>query len=207
MQKTIVSLFPTPLVITHFDCGKEVKNLLQEEPMRSTVDNYGWFSKNSYLLHETKYKNIADVVKQESLNIIREVMGVNCVDVKISQAWLSYKQSNQSHQAHVHSNSFLSGVYYFEEDDEPIEPIKFHKNVVGINAATIAIEFQKDISDKPFAWEYFEYTPSPNTMIFFPSWVSHSVGTNTTNKIRKSLAFNVLPNKLGSETMLTELFL
>ena len=207
MQKDIISLFPIPLIITEFDCGREIKNFLEQEPMKDTVNNYGWFSKNSYLLNESRYKKIADIVKEESLDIMRDILGVKCTGTKIMQSWLSYKEPNQNHQSHVHSNSFLSGVYYFEEDDEPIEPIKFYKNVVGINAATIAIEFQKDIGDKPFAWEYFQYTPKPNTLIFFPSWLMHSVDVNNTNKRRKSLAFNVLPDKLGSEVMLNELIL
>ena len=45
----------------------------------------------------------------------------------------------------------------------------------------------------------------PGMLLLFPSYLPHSVPTNTTNYIRKSLSFNVVPKKgLGVEKHLTE---
>ena len=42
-------------------------------------------------------------------------------------------------------------------------------------------------------------------LLLFPSYLPHSVPTNTTNYIRKSLSFNIVPKKgLGVEKHLTE---
>ena len=142
------------------------------------------------------------------MEIMREVLSLDVDNVIISQSWISHKEPGTIHESHTHGNSYYSGVYYFEEDDEPIEPITFQKNHVPGNFNTIYVAVDTNRSaDKPFAWDFYKLTPSPSTLIFFPSWLPHKVEVNKSNKTRKCLAFNILPKRLGTAIKLNELII
>ena len=200
------SLFPTPLVTMIYDCGKEIKAALNAEELDTinTVSKqaYGLFSKDTHLMNNPVYKPLVDVINREAFKICKEILSLKINEVKITQAWVSHKEPGEFHQTHTHANSYLSGVYYFDKTDSPLEPIVFSKNIEG----SIYVNMDKEnCGDKPFSWEYFEFKPVQNCLIFFPSWIKHSVGVNKTNTTRKSLAFNIMPTELGGSTTLNEL--
>ena len=56
------------------------------------------------------------------------------------------------------------------------------------------------------AWTTFSLEFQPGLLALFPSYLFHSVPVNESDKVRSSVAFNVVPkNSLGQEENLTEL--
>ena len=208
MERKLYSLFPTPVLEMQYRCNEDIRNALNNEEMNTKVDGYGIFSKDTYLLEKEIYKPLADEIKFQAIDIMREILSLDVDEVMISQSWVSHKPPGGIHESHTHGNSYFSGVYYFEEDTEPIEPITFQKNFVPGNFNTIYVATDTSrANDKPFAWDFYKLYPSPGTLIFFPSWLAHKVDINKSNKIRKSLAFNLLPKRLGTQIKLNELIL
>jgi len=208
-NKQIISLFPTPLFTMNYECSNDVRNALKNEEMNDEEEpGYGLFSKDTYILSKPEYNDLANVIKQNALEMLTEILSLNVSEVKITQSWISHKPQGSIHKAHTHGNSYISGVYYFEDDDDKIEPIRFQKNEASPNQNILFVPVNtENAHNKPHAWDYFEYSPSPNTLIFFPSWLPHSVKANNFSKTRKSLAFNIMPKRLGSEILLNELIL
>jgi uncharacterized protein (TIGR02466 family) len=209
-NKEIISLFPTPVFTMNYVCSNDIRNSLKNEEMNdeATVDRYGLFSKDTYILNKPEYTDLANVIKQNALEMLTEILSLKVSEVKISQSWISHKSPGEAHEPHTHGNSYISGVYYFEDDDNEIEPITFQKNGITGNQNVMIIPINSENAhNKPFAWDHFKYSPAPNTLIFFPSWLPHSVKTNAFSKTRKSLAFNVVPKSLGSAILLNELIL
>ena len=123
--------------------------------------------------------------------------------IMFTQSWISHKLPGQIHKDHSHSNSIISGVYYFD-NNSTTEPITFYRStgVNGINSLQVAVN--ESIARPMFECEI---QPQFGDIILFPSYLFHSVKINTSGKVRKSLAFNCVPPIFGKKEDLTELII
>jgi uncharacterized protein (TIGR02466 family) len=208
-NKEILELFPTPLYTTQLPVElSSIISFLDKQNMDSDSDeaNYGCRSKNSYILNTPECTDL----KKFILGCVHDFASTSLLyeyeEYKFSQSWISHKHPGQHHTTHSHPNSLISGVFYYGEPDENIPAIKFHKPAGGINASYISPKIKNDKRESKFAWETFSVEFEPGLLVLFPSYLLHSVPLNTSDKVRCSLAFNVVPTiGLGREENLTEL--
>ena len=105
---------------------------------------------------------------------------------------------NQSHHAHNHPNSYLSGVLYINADEAYDKIIFQHNRYEQITIPTTAWN--------PFNSETWFFPLESGEILLFPSRLSHLVAKKKGNNTRVSLSFNVfLKGDLGEEPLLTEL--
>lgn len=205
----ILELFPTPVFTTtlpvHF--SKIIPWLLQQEMLSEEIDsaNYGERSKNSYVLDESQSADL----KKHILGIAGHygsMLGYNYNSYRFGQSWVSLKHPGQHHTMHSHPNSLISGVFYFGETAENTPAIKFHKVIGGMNVSYIAPKEVLDKREIKYAWKEFSVEFKPGLLVLFPSYLHHSVPLNKSDKVRCSLAFNIVPEAgFGEEVNLTEL--
>jgi uncharacterized protein (TIGR02466 family) len=205
----IIPLFAQPVCTSTYECGDDFRNWLNSQPMKSTIysSEYGDVSEDTYILDQPECSNLKKVILEHANNFYKDILAKNVAELEITQSWISHKNPNQYHVQHLHPNSVISGVYYYEyEQNCALPAIRFHKEIIGgVPEIRVAIDNQK-VPNCPFAWDWFDFTPSQGTLILFPSYLKHSVPINTSGKIRKSLAFNTIPRgKVGEEHSLTEL--
>jgi uncharacterized protein (TIGR02466 family) len=205
-QAKIINLFPIPLfsiqIPEKFSSILSFFESLELDP-RVDTGNYGEKSKNTYILDEPECadlkKYILDLVKQYS-----DLLEYDYDSYKFSQSWLTYKKPGQQHQLHNHPNSLISGVFYFGEIDEKTPSIVFHKIPTTDSVPFIAPKYSR--GKNPWNYHAFPIHPTPGMLLLFPSSVLHSVPLNNTDKVRCSLAFNVVPTEgFGEEITLTKL--
>ena len=199
----ISSLFPTPVLNCSLPSQlANITSFLDSQPLKTLGEGYyGTNSLNTYILNDDKCKELRSFILEMALNFGKE-LGYICDEYKITQSWITHKYPNQSHAPHSHSNSLFSGVFYYgSQFKSDCSSIKFHKP--GSNHQDIA---HPNTENSLFLTETVSYLPTSGDLLIFPSTLVHSVPKNTTNEIRKSLAFNIVPkNGLGHETTLTEL--
>jgi uncharacterized protein (TIGR02466 family) len=206
----ILSLFPTPVftaIYTDGDLGETI-NFLDRCEMIDTgkAQEYGLHSKDTYILENKECKPLQDFIMQSILIFGKEILMYDYDEYSFSQSWITHKLPGQYHTMHTHPNSLISGVFYYGEEDANIPAISFHKALGGINVSYLSPQYQKDRRKSPYAWEKFSINYSTGLLLLFPSYLFHSVPINESNKVRKSIAFNVLPKeKIGEENNLTEL--
>jgi uncharacterized protein (TIGR02466 family) len=205
----IIDLFPTPLfttqipsqyssVITVFDKQEMGGNLGQEF-------EYGKRSKNSYVLNDPNCLKFKEYLLTQITYFANQILSYDYDSYKITQSWLTFKYPNESHVSHSHPNSLISGVFYYGDIDNLTSQIIFYKGNSYPDSQFLLLPKYKHERGIHSYTEY-HYKPSPGSLILFPSYLRHSVPVNTTNKIRKSLAFNVVPTEgFGDEVNLTEL--
>ena len=210
----IVDLFPTPLFVTNTPSSlSDVIPWLDSQPMDTltSFNNkglYGTKSKNTYILDDPICEKVKKFILDQAL-ILGKSLGYKCEQYKITQSWISHKKPNESHHKHFHSNSILSGVlYYGPSFDSECSSIIFHRkispHVPGVNV--LVVDYDYDLSPSPYSIEETSFNPSPGDLIIFPSYLLHSVPQNTTNKVRKSLVFNIVPEGgLGNNDGLNKL--
>tara|TARA_R100001460_G_C3507988_1_gene171165 strand:+ start:130 stop:738 length:609 start_codon:yes stop_codon:yes gene_type:complete len=199
----IHSIFPTPIYkinieefITQEDLDY-VKNIKQV-----TYGNIGNLtSRNTYVLNNKKFDSLNKILLTHINHYFKKIIDTSDkVTPYITQSWLNYTEVDQFHHKHAHSNSIISGVFYFNAIKEN-DSISFHKVV------------NDQISLTPKNYNLFNsltwnFPVKTGDLILFPSNLGHSVDRKKNKNLRISLAFNVfIKGNLGEHTSLNELFI
>jgi hypothetical protein len=99
----------------------------------------------------------------------------------------------------------LAGVFYY--DVQPNDAaICFSKDVKSFGRSSFEPSLLNDYQSYPFSQEEIYFTPKQNNFIIFPSYVTHGVPPNKTNRIRKALGVNALTKgTLGDQKTISEI--
>ena len=198
-EDTVLELFPTPVLITKYpgtieEEFKFIQNLKYESPQNNPIANFK--TKDTYLLRHKELSKIKDFINKSLDNFTSELLNTKQKAI-ITQAWCNKNPPNTDHPVHYHSNSIVSGVFYFRQNPA-LQPIQFNK-VDGQSSLTLKVEqynnFNSDIVMFPMV---------DGELILFPSNLRHSVPPNSSKDTRYSMSFNTFANELGWVDDLTQ---
>jgi hypothetical protein len=183
----IFPLFSDVITTTTLKCDD--KKILKSLKKLKYVKREGSISKEVNCLISKNY-NVLDslpILKGEihkGLKLYIKGLMKQDTGFKITTSWATQTKPKAYSNSHQHANSWLSAVYYPEGDVN--FKIRFH-------------------CPKPQLWldhcnEYniynsktYDIKADKNMLIIFPSTLAHEILTNTSKKIRYSLALNVIP--------------
>jgi len=202
-EPVIHGLFPTPVVFSTIDreFTKEELKFFKKTAKATHKNEGNVTSLNRYIVNEPEMATIKAEI-ETAVNYYMDTIILAKPEIKayITQSWLNFTSENEYHHKHEHPNSFLSGVYYIDADEEN-DKITFVKGGY------------KQIKLMPSEWNYWNsetwwLSVKTGSIVIFPSYLTHYVQQKAGNNIRCSLAFNTfLQGKLGSIEELTELIL
>ena len=198
MKEELLQLFAIPLLIVPYaEPIDEELAYLKTLSYRRQKDNGNFRSDDSYLLRQEKLKNIKNFLG-ESVNKFTTNVLNSKQRLIITQCWANRNPKGSRHHEHVHPNSIISGVMYFQIN-EKLPPIQFSKtNQDGIKLDPIKYN--------NLTAESFMLPCKPGELILFPSSLKHSVPINQSDEDRISISFNTFSiDILGSEQSLTHL--
>lgn len=202
-MKELIGIFPTPVLVKNLnrELSKEESEYFHRQDF-DLVKNQGNSTTSKRDILE---ENCLSSIKEFCLNGINEYISrvydpVENIEPYITQSWLNYTINRQYHHTHNHPNSFLSGVFYIETDEnDKIELLDYYKYDL-IKFTPKNDNWYNEIKHVIPAKQY--------NLVIFPSKIQHQVPPRQSNSIRLSLAFNTfLRGKLGSTEDLTELIL
>lgn len=205
----VIGIFPTPLFIAScpLDVTEMVKFFDSSDVDDTAKEDYGLRSIDTYIINSLQCRDFKSWVEQMGQEFASRVLGHDVTEMGVTQSWVSIKEPNQRHTTHIHPNSIISGVFYWE--DGIVDPIAFHKPTIHSYAPVFKVatrELDQSDNDNPYCWNKYFYTPAKNELVLFPSQLSHSVGVVLSKAPRKSLAFNMMPRgKFGDPFSLYEL--
>jgi uncharacterized protein (TIGR02466 family) len=207
MNSHVFPLFPTPLYVNTYegDTTDIVKYFDSCEMDDTNNGTYGMISKNSYILDNPICKPLSNFFMRCFEEFATDVMRYRYKELQFAQSWLTYKKPGQFHKAHTHPNTLLAGVFYY--DYQPGDAsICFSKEVKSFNRSHLEPSLLPDYQQYPFSQEEIYFTPQQNNFIIFPSYLTHGVPPNQTNKIRKALGVNALTRgTLGDQETISEI--
>lgn len=189
---TPTEIFPTQIFTYSnadaFNCFASIKDL--------SFDNCGSQADKSSDTHLEKNEKFTQLFRWINfcLEDHRIKLNYSCDKFEISQAWVNKSEHGQFHHIHVHPNSFISGIYYFDK----ATPTYFQDPRQSVLSTGFNVECDGDNT----VWEY---CPTENTLLLFPSWLPHFTMPNPLNEQRYTLAINVIPTGLVNQGSLTEL--
>jgi uncharacterized protein (TIGR02466 family) len=177
---------------------------IESIPLRPDVDmDYGHRSANSYILNNPMFAELKQKIVYALQDYANNVLGF-AGKYSITQSWLSIKNPGQRHVMHSHANSIISGVYYFNNQDES-SGLTFVKSAVSTNGTFAMAPLVNQNVENQFTFNEVSLSVQNNMLCMFPSYLPHKVGPNNSNNTRYSIAFNAMPTyALGSEDNLTE---
>lgn len=195
----INNLFPIPVGFYKLDrdlTEEEVK-FSKEQETRSNMGNKT--SIDTAVLEHESMAEIKKFVDESVADFLKTVYNpTSKVSLGVTQSWFNYTEKGEWHHKHSHPNSFVSGVFYPQADNEK-DKIYFYKD---------KYEF---IKFKPEEWniwnsESWWFPVGTCDLVLFPSSLTHMVETVDNEETRISLAFNTfVVGNIGSEETLTSL--
>ena len=198
MKEELLQIFPTPLLIVPYEqpIDKEL-SYLKTISYRKQQQNGNFRSDDSYLLRNEEFKNIKNFLKESMDKFTTNVLNTK-QRLVITQCWANRNPKGSQHHEHVHPNSIISGVMYFQIN-EKLPPISFTKD--RQDGMKLNPEKYNHMNS-----ETFMLPCKPGELILFPSSLRHSVPTNHGEEDRISVSFNTFCiDAIGSEQSLTHL--
>lgn len=104
--------------------------------------------------------------------------------VALTELWGVVVPPGLAHDAHLHGNSFVSGVLYLDTGPGS-GSIRFHDPRSAGNGFA---------PDGESLAPRITVAPVDGMVLLFPSWLRHSITANQTGRPRVSMAFNALPS-------------
>lgn len=144
------------------------KNLISYEPLNTTPafrDLHAWF--------------------QSCINEVQEDLNLPFERLKITQSWANKTITGQSHHAHTHPNSYMSGILYLTTAEEG--STEFYSLNPWFDFFLILID-----ADRQYA-NVFRQKPIAGKLLLFPSKLEHCVQECVGEAPRFTVSFNVFP--------------
>ena len=194
----IYRIFPTPIALyrykdsidTELNYLKSIQYLDTDDPTRSNR------STSSFLFEDKELKNIFIFVNKCLEDYTRRVLATDQL-LTVTQSWANKNIKGARHHEHVHPNSIVSGVFYFQTNSST--PIIFNKTDQH------AFIFEP-IKFNTVNSHQFRLEVKAGECILFPSHLRHAVPENNYFLERISMSFNTFSlGTLGSKRALTYL--
>lgn len=200
----IIPVFAKPLAMFEYDTPKELQNFLINQKQRENESHvHGGVSENVMLLREPELQDLRETILSAAAEFARELLGIDTYEMIDVCSWVSIKRPTQIHTPHIHPNSVISGVYFFDEHTNDM-PLIFEDEIASVNSFILRPKILHD-NNAPFPlFKSIPVDAKKNTIVMFPSFLKHGVIVNNSPFNRYSFAFNLLPKEgLGSEDTLT----
>src|SRR5262249_24019232 len=122
-------------------------------------------------------ENVAEVVHAYRVDTTK-------VTVELATCWAIVNGKLASGVVHCHPNSFLSGVYYVNTNDDS-------GDIFFQDPRHVASMWSCPVTEHtPWTIRQVTYHPVAGGMLIFPSWLYHGVEPNLSDAPRVSLSFN-----------------
>lgn len=145
----------------------------------NTVDSNIWTCDSPNILKLNK--KILEIVK----NLTHQYVAPNYDSFEYfhSKGWLNYNLSGQDLALHGHGGSKISATYYISVPENSGDLLLVDPRG--------GVDWDKEVENHVNGIKYKRIKPSKGKLIFFPSYVLHSVEQNKSNDVRISLTTDI----------------
>jgi len=181
----LIPLFSKVVYLSELNINRKEEKIIKKEINKLEFEpGMCSMTKDMNILNLKNFNFLKNKILEEVHNHTKNILKYKN-NFSITTSWITNTKINESSNAHYHSNSMLSGVFYIECDKNS-DKISFQ----NFNVPTWMLEPE----------EYNVYNSSKyyinvkkNLLILFPSEILHKIEKNENKKERISLAFNLLP--------------
>ena len=188
-KSLIYSLFSIPLMVSEEEYNLNISELEYIKNLKSirTNDDENRRSVESEILESFELSSLKQFCLKWVNFYAHEFLSITkSTEFYLTQSWCNYldgpgyRDKGDTHQAHMHTNSLISGVFFIQGDKTPIV---FHRA-----ESMFPLGFNQVSYDNYY--DAYAVDMKVGKLFLFPSTLRHSVAENETNTKRISLAFN-----------------
>lgn len=145
------------------------------------------------LLNESTFKYVIEKIEQNLVDIFQNFYCYDEIKPFVCDIWstcVKPKEVGSNRHFHTHSNSLFSGVWYPFDTNSPILFKNERKDFFTLSQSEERILNE----NKKYMHEEYSLTkilPQENTVVLFPSFISHAVSYHENSIPRYSVPFNV----------------
>ncbi len=171
---------------------KEEINFIENQKFNG-IENSVKVSTNIFVLNNKKMKRVKNYFITYVKDFVKNVLEIkNKFDM--TSSWVTLNNSTNSHHAHEHHNSVLSLVYYVQCTGGDL--------TLSCNKSSLeqGFNFKYDIINyNSYNSRFINIPVKTNSIVIFPSWLTHSTQPNLSHNKRMVIAADFFPSgDLGS---------
>lgn len=201
MIENIIPLFPQAVYKVNLgNIFDDEISFMKSLPMQCDSDPYNIspdMSKNVRVLDLPQLARMKNLLAKYSDSFMKNILAIKG-DAQLTQSWLNKNRPGEFTPRHLHSNSFVSGVFYIDIPTE--SQIVFHSNKKMFGG--YVLEYARDAqlaSNTIFGHDEITIKVATYDLVLFESSLVHSVPPNMSGIDRWSLAFNcITKGEIGS---------
>jgi uncharacterized protein (TIGR02466 family) len=180
--------------------GSQSNDDLVEPTYRINKGNLGSVAHD--ILHNEKMAEFTKFIGDSIEEYCKETYAwdMNKAQLYVTQSWTNLTKPGGYHHKHSQQNSLISGVFYFEGNDD--DKIIFYRDI-GVPTWKFNMIDSNDYNTNTW-W----MPATAGTLYLFPSKLEHSVPKVEGTQNRYSLSFNTfIRGEIGEASQLSQLFL
>ena len=187
-------IFPTPIWQDMLSCDlyamKKYITSVKNNSEGRKISNVGGWQSDDYMPEGLLDSPICQLITilEKKLQLCFQDYGCDG-HPRIANIWFNINGPGSYNTTHIHTDSFLSGVFYIM-CPENSGSIIFERQAQD---QYVLGTYSRNNLDK-IAATHWKYTPKQNMLLLFPAWIPHSVEINNSDKERISISFNVVRN-------------
>ena len=216
-EMSFILLFPSPVMQVQLDLDLEKLTELvfqMQNKDKKGIDRTNRGGWHSDLFNEGKYEEIIkheEFIKLEKeidhyLQIyhLRAYKGMSfkeSIIQKVDNMWVNINEKHHYNEWHIHHRSNLSGSFYIKHDGSVENGTIVFKHPIHHFPYIMQTHWPIFVDQQSYhnelvergnevTSELIDFTPKPNMLLIFPSWLEHKAETNLKDDTRISLSFN-----------------
>ena len=205
MKPEIVNLFPIPIYMVDLD--REFTNKEQrffDSLSEKTRPNLGnTTSLDTTILDKYEMRELRKFFQTQIDTYMNDIVcPLYDVKLRITQSWLNFSKTGETHHQHSHPNSYISAVFYAQTNpDDKIHFVSPTHHPFSGDMMQVQIPTEKYNSYNSKTW----WMPASKYRLYlFPSTLRHYVDPVQGDSVRISMSFNTFPvGTVGAEESLT----
>lgn len=197
------ALFAEPIFRADISNSISAKQVTFIKNLKMNRNQTNLISDNLYIFDAPELASVKAAI-QDALDYYgREVMGIT-QRLELTQSWSLINEPGVGMHSHSHSNSVVSGSFYFHEMPEPSAKMVFERHSTYQQLQLMPEAEKRNL----YNTQINVVEPKGGEVVLFSSRLQHFVESNTSALPRYSIAFNsFVKGKLGSYRDVSELSL
>jgi len=158
---------------------------IKKSPYTKNIDNI--ISCSYDVLEDESMSSIKEYILKHIEIYTKDVLRISKnTEFKIVSSWINLTTKGGRHHPHVHSNSVISGVFNLTPNNELV-----FGDLGGKPFSMWAMDLDDQNIFNSDCWTVS--SKDPGNVILFPSTLMHQVYPYSSDNVRESISFNVMP--------------
>lgn len=194
-------LFAEPIMIADLSKAIGQKEIDYIKSLKMVQNRTNFISEDLYIFEHPQLKGLKKAVQGALDKFASEVLGIG-QKLYPTQSWSLSNPPGAGMHGHSHSNSIVSGSFYYAPMPEPVSGMIFSRSNSYQQIELVPQDDKRSIFNTPM----HHVKPQQGQLILFSSGLQHLVEPNMSQQSRHSIAFNTfVKGKIGHYRDVSEL--